>query len=542
MTDPIHVFVCYAREDHRWLESGSLIPYLQDSLRKQNVEFWFDDKITVSVVYKELIQNRIDEAHIVILLVSQHFLNSAFIEENELPRIKQRSDGRQLAVAPILVETCDLDDSDFLRARQMLPRKGIPLIDLIENEGELSRVKAEILREMRTLISQIRAGQTAILRKGDLPASPSPIRPAPAAQPSPPAAPAAQLSPQMAVEQPVPAIRWSSVILNCAALLVAFAAGYNLWPYFHVKAERPSDIKVVHLRETNYVTVTNYVTNSNGSTIVQWRTNFLPTIVYKTNFVPVTNSISVAAIKPPDPIPTPGPLLPEPMKPWLNSLEMEFLPVHTNLPILVSRYETRLKDFRLFAAEQKINIEKKKANGVRASDDDPVVNILLAEATEFCAWLTRRELQAKKLGPNQFYRLPTDVEWKAVAYPMDQKKMPIANLSYPWATRKFLPESKFANYAGAETIGSEGLGGHIPEYHDDFKKVAPAGQFKPNNFGLHDLWGNVWEWCARENEAVLLGGAWDTYESRELLVQAQKIVARAFTADDIGFRCVLVLE
>ena len=42
---PVHVFVCYAREDKRWLDSSDrygLIPFLADSLRRQHVSFWFD--------------------------------------------------------------------------------------------------------------------------------------------------------------------------------------------------------------------------------------------------------------------------------------------------------------------------------------------------------------------------------------------------------------------------------------------------------------------------------------------------------------------
>ncbi len=120
-----------------------------------------------------------------------------------------------------------------------------------------------------------------------------------------------------------------------------------------------------------------------------------------------------------------------------------------------------------------------KNPGFEQTDEHPVVNVSWNDAKAFCKWLSEKEKKA--------YRLPTEAEWEyacragtktAYAHGDDPEGLAAAgNVADATARAKF----------PAWTLGIKAKDGHA--------WTAPAGQFKKNAFGLHDMHGNVWEWC-----------------------------------------------
>jgi hypothetical protein len=158
MAEPIQIFVSYAHQDSRWLGDDSLIPWLARSLRRDQVVFWWDrEGILPGDEYRKLIEKEIGRSAIAVLLVSQEFLNSEFIEEVELPLIRARSDAGQMLAIPILLEPCGWEELGFLSDRQMVPGKPTPLIEFAANERDWVNARAEILSGIRRLIGRLRS-------------------------------------------------------------------------------------------------------------------------------------------------------------------------------------------------------------------------------------------------------------------------------------------------------------------------------------------------------------------------------------------------
>ena len=145
-------------------------------------------------------------------------------------------------------------------------------------------------------------------------------------------------------------------------------------------------------------------------------------------------------------------------------------------------------------------------------DNQPVENVSWNDAQYFL-----KELNAKT-GRN--YRLPTMAEWDYAANGGTN------NNSY--------------EYAGSNDIDD------VAWYGGNSGRTTHAvGTKKPNSLGIHDMTGNVWEWCQDEIKGdngtycVICGGSW--YNHAYLCRVASRDRIRPNVGDDhIGFRVVLL--
>ena len=123
------------------------------------------------------------------------------------------------------------------------------------------------------------------------------------------------------------------------------------------------------------------------------------------------------------------------------------------------------------------------------AEDRPVENVSWWDVQEFCKRLSKRA--------GRSYRLPSEAEWEYACR---------AGTTTPFHFGETI-SSDVANYDARSAYGPGEIGQHRQE-------TTAIDSFSPNDFGLCDMHGNVWEWCAdgwhkNYNGAPTDGSVWD---------------------------------
>lgn len=182
-------------------------------------------------------------------------------------------------------------------------------------------------------------------------------------------------------------------------------------------------------------------------------------------------------------------------------------------------------------------------------DCNPVVNVNWEEAKAYCTWAGGR--------------LPYEAEWEYAARGSNTGNGERKRTVFVWGDE--LPTRRVGNLAD-ETFKKSGFY-DSPSFHyfrgydDGYVTASPVDAFPPNEYGLHDLAGNVLEWCEdwfaadyyqnspsenphgplRGRFRVLRGGAFDTTPTMTRISRRLSNLPDV-RHDEKGFRCVVVPE
>lgn len=118
-----------------------------------------------------------------------------------------------------------------------------------------------------------------------------------------------------------------------------------------------------------------------------------------------------------------------------------------------------------------------KNPGFPQTDRHPVVCVSWNDAQAFLDWLSQESGKA--------FRLPTEAEWEYAARSGGK------NYEYSWGNGD--PSGNIADESAKREFPWASIWWR--GYDDGYVYAAPVGSFSPNELGLFDMTGNVWEWC-----------------------------------------------
>ena len=109
-----------------------------------------------------------------------------------------------------------------------------------------------------------------------------------------------------------------------------------------------------------------------------------------------------------------------------------------------------------------------------------MVNVSWNDAKAFCEWLSKKEKKT--------YRLPTEAEWEYACR--------------AGTTTRYSSGDDPETLAKVGNVADATAKAKFPDWtwtikaSDGYVYTSPVGSFQPNAFGLYDMHGNAWQWCA----------------------------------------------
>jgi formylglycine-generating enzyme required for sulfatase activity len=207
----------------------------------------------------------------------------------------------------------------------------------------------------------------------------------------------------------------------------------------------------------------------------------------------------------------------------------------------MGRYPVTQAQWRAVAGYEPIDHKLNPDPSHFKGDNRPVERVSWDDAQEFCRWLSVKS--------GREYRLPSEAEWEYACR---------AGTTTPFHFGETL-DSEIANYdAQGELFGQPVYG--AGKKGEDREETTDVGQFPGNEWCLHDMHGNVWEWCEddwhssyegaptdgsawlEENNTknkLLRGGSWSGLP-RDCRSAYRSNVSRDGRYNDVGFRVVCV--
>jgi hypothetical protein len=167
---PVTIFISYAHEDAGWCDK--LKAHLRIVERDGVAKVWTDAEIELGAEWDVEIRTALNEAKVILLLVSSDFINSDFCYGKEMVTAMERHDSGDAIVVPVSTRYVDWGMAPFGKLQGYDPKH--PL-----SEGDADKNLADLVSKLRTAILKRWSGNGA----GPIPVSRSTLKEPPVALP-----------------------------------------------------------------------------------------------------------------------------------------------------------------------------------------------------------------------------------------------------------------------------------------------------------------------------------------------------------------------
>ena len=477
MTD---IFISYSHKDEAWKDA--LQQQLRVLERHSQFSVWDDRQIAAGDVWLTEIKSAITQAKVVILLVSSDFLASEFVTQQEIPQFLKRREHEGLRIVPILIRPCAWRTAGWLVNLQGATKDNRPLSQYKWGSYDLEQAFADIAEEVHQYLKKNKQIEFEKLKKSE-------------SQPS----------------------SFDETNRTTNTLLISEITKKD-------KIEHTSNIRAFLL-----------------ITLMLFFLFLLMFLLYKNSYT-LPHNLDQDPVSTKDPVSTDnqtvidnlvdipsgsflmGPSASDIEEAKKNKYEVNFSQIQKKYNInsfRLSKYEVTVGEFEEFvkhkpngphltSAEKKTNPCAIWKNGLWVKEpgitwrnpgftqtkNDPVVCISWLDAKAYIDWLSTEN--------RKHYRLPTEAEWEYAARANTQT-------SWYWGQDRDTACS-YANTPDQTYSNQFQLAAGF-NCMDGYATTSPVGQFKPNQYGLYDMLGNVAEWTSTQEPEggrnyVFRGGSW----------------------------------
>ena len=206
-------------------------------------------------------------------------------------------------------------------------------------------------------------------------------------------------------------------------------------------------------------------------------------------------------------------------------------------------------------------------------DETPVTNRQFAEFVRKTGYQTEAERVGAAWGYRDGqYSLIPGLCWRSYALP-DREEHPVVLVSWNdalayanWAGKRLPTEAEWEKAARGGLVGTlypwgdqspDGTQSNFAKTPSEIPPTTPVKNFPPNGYGLYDMVGNVWQWCAdwygqnyyaespNKNpqgpkaglHRVRRGGSWNVIQAFRLRCANRGAMEPSAATPNIGFRC-----